>query len=138
MLPRIPQHAHALQEPCTRTLTGRGGLRLLRLHPRLLRLHLRLLEFRPRVPQEIEKLGASSVGTSVAKELVGLGGVLNANASWWLVRPCLPPLCCFPRGGPARLLRMGGLRSRVKCVAVCCSAQGMAAPPRLASAVAHS
>ena len=33
--------------------------------------------------QEIEKLNASSVGASAAKELVGLGDVLNANATWW-------------------------------------------------------
>lgn len=33
--------------------------------------------------QEIEKLNASSVGASAAKELVGLGDVMNANATWW-------------------------------------------------------
>ena len=33
--------------------------------------------------QEIEKLNASSVGASAAKELVGMGDTLNANAVWW-------------------------------------------------------
>jgi len=35
--------------------------------------------------QEIEKLNASSVGASAAKELVGLGETLNANGQWWQV-----------------------------------------------------